>query len=490
MLAAARQKTREWFGPAGPESATAGNVGEPSRGSPPPVVGHDVVPPKYRVGPGNALGNTSAPALARDATASPSLVRPSRRPPPDPAPKLPEETVPVIAATPVTTGPLFDRIASASRAWQNRPAAAAAASPSQQPVTQPLVTDTQLKFTAPDPGAREPVGVTRDADPASVTRHTDIMKNVLRPAKSPASAGNSSPAAATDPTVNPLVNSSALAAANDTAWTARPNPATSRGESPVPPATTVTSDVAAHVAQSTGLLAPTAPTLVANSSPQPARDASGDAATAVPAAPPAAAPPDEVAAAAPAATTVRSPSAPVAAAPSADPVRPEAGSLVTSPFAPPRSERAPSWPDVAPQRPRGSSTAVDLPQIPKLAALPTKSRPVARPSLAAHPAAAPPVAEELAADESLAPLIDADEYRAQFIQPNDGSPAPVHTASRSPQTPAAGSWLAAFERLRQSTSATPPPAPPKAPAGSPGRSLRSDDYVPPIPEMPAPILRR
>jgi hypothetical protein len=106
----------------------------------------------------------------------------------------------------------------------------------------------------------------------------------------------------------------------------------------------------------------------------------------------------------------------------------------------------------------------------------------------AHPnvptrAAAPPEAIE---EEPLAPLVDADTYRARFANTPSTQPVPVHTAARESTQPVPGSWVTAYQRLVQRTGSPPAPRPP---AGSPTRTLSSDDE-PAIPEPDTPILRR
>lgn len=415
MLAAAGRKAHDWFTPGQSKSDTEPQpTRDPLRGSPRPVANHDVVPPKYRSG----TNSVPAATLAQDAIASPSLVRPSRRPPPDPAPKLPEDMLPATAASPVTTGPLFDRIASASRAWRTSRPPASKTTPPEEPPKQTLVVDTQLKFSAPDPESRQSGGV---------TPHDDIVKNALRPANAGSDAGDSSSPIATDPTVNPLVNSgNAPQAAGQTAWTAKRNaPTTSPAPTQVvnqfaPPTHSEPNSVAAHAAT---------------------KKASTPAET-------------------------------------------------TNPFAPPKPDRVSSWLSTPPQRPDRVSAPFDAPQAPQLTGLPRASRPETRPSLPTQQTAAPPTPEQPAEEEPLAPLVDADAYYAQWPQQADQPAAPVRTAARQTQTPSPGSWLAAYERLRQTTAPPASSTPTQAPAESPARSLRSDNYAPPLPEMPSPILRR
>ena len=177
-LAQTFRKTTNWFSfarhkPASTSDQPLVDKNDPSkndlnRTASQPLAYPNVVPPKYR-NMGTGVPPTS---LAQDTSGTPSLVRPSRRPPPDPAPKPPQEELP--AEKPRAEGPLYDIIAAASQSWRVGPRNAAVAASANAAARQ-LATETQLKFTSPDRSARE-----RQA----VTKPTDIVTNMLRPAKS------------------------------------------------------------------------------------------------------------------------------------------------------------------------------------------------------------------------------------------------------------------------------------------------------------------
>ncbi|MHB8863518.1 MAG: hypothetical protein ACYC6N_14045 [Pirellulaceae bacterium] len=442
----------------------------PSRESPANAY-PNVVPPKYRT-----MGAGAPEAVVvRDTAGSPSLVRPSRRPPPDPAPTPPEEERPLVQA-PVKEGRLFTRIATASRSW--RVTASRPALPAAEPATaRQLITEPQLRFTAPDLAGRES---------KTHAKSTDLVKNMLRPAQSASgTAGNQPP---TDPAATVARQTPG------THWMAKrtPTPSASAGSTPA--------DVAhrqAEPAATEGSVFAVPSPVVGNSFDNAAGPPT--AATRVP-------------------SGARTPT-------------PSRSSLIANPFSAPRSQRSVTWPTPGTERIGGPSTPTGVPRradaskkpfetvvaqraavepnpaVPAVT-LPDRSGVVARtevvnlaapvreartrvaktPSQAratapTHAAVVAP--SETVSEETLAPLVDAETYRATLAD-SSARPVPVRTAERPPTPAPPGSWINTYQQLLQSN---PSSAAPRPPAGSPQRKLSSQDE-PDLPEFPAPILRR
>ncbi len=418
----------------------------------------NVVPLKYRA----MDARPPIPSVANDTSGTPSLVRPSHRPPPDPAPKPPleEPQESQLAHAPHVDDPLYDMIAAAARSWQvaqpegttqvrapNRapaphdvPAPHGAPAPAvapDQPTPRQLATDAHLKFTPPNLAVR---------DQKTVRKPLDIATNILRPAKpDPATA---------DP------------------------PATAAGANP-------------DAALRTELERPTAPTTawVAKKSPSPTTQPPGDAVQ--PDAPDAPDAPDTtqaaLAGAAPAgpsnstavANTFGTGTGGPAGSPPVVPSQP-----VASAAGPPPTPTLDRSPATSPSRTEAVTRAESArPEVPSqdrpayMAKTPSHVRPSV-PTQAAPPAAMDP--------EPLAPLVDAQTYRAQFASASREGATTIRPAARDSSQATSSSWMTTYERLLQRAGADPAP---RAPAGSPTRRLSSDD-VPTLPQPEAPILRR
>jgi len=485
----------------------------------------NVVPSKYRSM--DAQGKSAE--LAESSSASPSLVRPSRRPPPDPAPKPPEAddlVTPSLAAQPSPTaaqpsptaaqpasptatqpaaaslaaqprspltrpalapatqpvavptappqetlvaprpgdGPLYDLIARAARAWRiesperatRAPATAPSESTAPAPAAQSLAHETNLKFNTPDLG---------DRNQQRTTRSLNIATNILRPAAQsrPAPAGQSG----THTTAAPPSKSTVYVPT--TTWTAKRPPATPPAVASTPspvstsppvvagraPAESPKSAAVANTFGAVGGKREAAQTVAASpASQQPARDSLS-----------------------PAATPVR-PSVTV-------PPRTQALARTETAPADAQSQKRPAYLTKTPSavRPNVPTNAAPPMATPQIAHNATAA-PVQRESLA--PQVAPGATTAPAHRDSLAPLVDAQTYRAQTAStPADQAP-PLHMASRPTGTVPPGSWMATYQRLIEQADARSAPRPP---AGSPTRSLSSDD-APALPEMPPPTLRR
>lgn len=487
-----------------------------------PMIYPNVVPPKYQRMDA-ALSNST---LAKDTSGTPSLVRPSRRPPPDPAPKPPLDESPEASLATTQTraeGPLYDLIAAASQSWRVSPqtaspqttaapastAAVAASStpaatstsapstpavasapvaPAPAPPTEPatpadetatpeseqtrqLATETNLKFTTPELAAR---------DRQTVTKSTDIVTNILRPAR-PAPRGGDTPG-----TEQGVLAQSAetrdrqLSATN---WIAKrpvpaPDASVPANPQPSPEANAATPDAGAS-------------TVVASTFGSSGSAAQSGQPTAVPDAKPAtetsvaeSAKPSAASAVAqtvqpPAETASREVETAVVHSPPAPPAPQAAGAAVPAPTPAPkrtdvvaRSEAARS--EIARQEALAAQRHAYLTRSPSQAQMSLTTR-----------AAAPPTE---VGQEPLAPLIDADVYRARFATARNARPVPLQTAARQPTQATNGSWLAAYQRLIQENSSRPSPRPP---AGSPTRSLSSDSENAPVMLQPeAPTLRR
>lgn len=414
-----------------PESADQQALADHANSAPAasqPLSYPDVVPSKYR----NMDAGVPDTSLAKDASGTPSLVRPSRRPPPDPAPKPPleERRDALLVERPRAEDPLYDIIAAATRSWRVDESAhtvgTAGNAVAQRPASDPalprqLATETQLKFTPPDLSAREQ---------KQVRKPLDIATNILRPAKSaPKPADQSAPPGAPSTHTTPPADPNTHAAPGTT-WIAKKASPSSTTPSVSTPAAAVAS------------AGPANSTVVANTF----------------------------------GSTTGKPDMGHSAAPAQGPA--------------PRSEPSPAPKPVNPLVTIPDRTeAVARAEAARAEAL-SNSRPPywtktpshARPSVPTR-AAAPPAA---IAQEMLAPLVDATTYRAQLASTPRGAATPVHTAARESSSPTPGSWVAAYERLVQRPDARPAP---RAPTGSPTRSLRSDDE-PALPEPEAPTLRR
>jgi hypothetical protein len=452
------------------------NQDDPHATASQPLAYPNVVPPKYR----NMGTGVSRTSLATDTSGTPSLVRPSRRPPPDPAPKPPQEEQEEFAVKkPRAEGPLYDIIAAASQSWRVAPrnaavAASANASPRQR------AAESSLKFTSPDRLARE-----RKA----VTKPTDIVTNMLRPAKSP-------PRAADKPAPTNVARAEAIRRAESNAplvpgtnWIAKKTSPSSAAAGVSPRTVPAGQKQTLAIAVESG--DPAASNVVANTlggvaSKSNAGSPSSPAATH-----------KAVTEIKPRADGVTNTMVKPATKPLSNSTDPQVAEQkpASGQFMDPRSE--PSRPDPKPVGPlvtipnrseavaRAEIARREMP-LPKQRAYLAKSPSNVRPSMPTQAIAAAAAPTEAAEQETLAPLVDADTYRAMLANTVGTQPAPARTAARGSTQPVPGSWLAAYQRLVQRTGSRQSPRPP---SGSPTRKLSSDDESEML-EPAAPILRR
>lgn len=471
-LAETLRKPGEWLGfarrkpAATDQESAAGGSGEQTASK--PLVYPNIVPEKYRK---MDVAAAKKPG-ATDAAGSPSLVRPSRRPPPDPAPKPPQDEQqlaqmatqpagetqpqqprmqtqqPSVAQAPVDTT-VRDLVASATRSWRVgasapsagttaagassgvAPSTASAAAPGPAttggPATQ-LTTDTHLKFTTPNLSARDPKG---QSDAAA---HKDLAKNVLRPAKSAAKTGGPFTAARTEPASEAPLVEVGSASGSATHWIAKKSPVPPSPETPVAPSSaTAANDAVAPAAPAASAGSATS-TVVANTFGSPVSPPRKPETPVPPSSP-----------SQPSATIAAEPSRPAPPAPAAPTV-----TIPNHTQAVARAENAPA----------ASAAAAESPRLAK-----TPSQ--ASPKVTTQ-AVTPPAARE---EEMLAPMIDAATYRARLVSAPREEQAPIPTASRPSETPPPGSWIAAYEQLKQRAEQNSPPRPPD---GSATRSLSSE----------------
>lgn len=484
----------------------------------------NVVPSKYRSM--DAQGKSAE--LAQSSSASPSLVRPSRRPPPDPAPKPPEAddlVTPSLAAqrspsavqsspsaaqpaSPTATQPAAATLAAQPRSPLTQPAQAPATQAVAVPTAPPQATlaahrpgDGPLydmiaraarawrnespegatrahatapsESTAPAPAAQSLAHETNlkfntpdlgDRNQQRTTRPLNIATNILRPAQSMPAPAGQS---GTHTTVAPPSKSTVYVPT--TTWTAKKPPAT-------PPAVASTPNpVSSSLPIVAGRTPAESPKSAAVANTFSAAVGQRDAAQTVAASP---------ASEQPARDSI---------SPAATPVRP-------SVTVPPRTQalaRTETAPADAQSPPRPAyltkTPSAVRPNVPTNAAPPTAAPQIAHNATAAPvqresflPQVAPGATAVPAHRDSLAPLVDAQTYRAQTASTPANPGPPLHMASRPTETVPPGSWMATYQRLIEQADARSAPRPP---AGSPTRRLSSDD-APALPEMPPPTVRR
>ena len=173
------------------------------------------MPPKYR----NRDEGTQGPAVAKDTSGSPSLVRASRRPPPDPAPAPPEDQQ--VARAPVTEGRLFDSHC------EGQPVVARPGGPSRGRCLPAVLA------AAACHGTESEIHFARRGGPRTERRRstpTDLVKNMLRPSHS--ASGTVGKPTAADRAGTPAAQRTATVANQTpgTTWMAKKAPASSTAE--------------------------------------------------------------------------------------------------------------------------------------------------------------------------------------------------------------------------------------------------------------------